>query len=246
MSTEKSWHTLFDVKFVSRETYATEFAAFEQHKTALLDILRKAYESGPKSEPFDEQLAWSDLIGAAIWLFGRKFDRKPLLPARCRERLLDFANVLKRAGKMADNAMQDDVGIDLFRGWWLEIKGGDLSRQAVDAVANEITDAVAKLAALEAAARRGAKAVIGRTGPPEGTTGLLRMHDILELRGLYQRSTGRQPKGRPFVKFVEEFLVAAGQSGATKHDYVAEALKYAEKKERKEFLRAQRQTTAFR
>ena len=30
MSTETSWHTLFDVKFVSRETYATEFAAFEQ------------------------------------------------------------------------------------------------------------------------------------------------------------------------------------------------------------------------
>jgi hypothetical protein len=69
-SSEKSWHTLFDVEFTSRETYATEFAAFEQHKTALLDILLKAYER--ESEPFDEQIAWRDLIGAAIWLFRRK------------------------------------------------------------------------------------------------------------------------------------------------------------------------------
>jgi hypothetical protein len=153
MSTEKSWHTLGNVEFESRETYATEFAAFDQHKTALLDILRKAYERGPKSEPFDEQFAWRGLTRAAIWLFRRKkVDRKTLLPARRRERLLDFAKVLKRAGKMADNAMQDDVGMDLFKGWWLETKGGDVSIKAVDAVADEITDAVTKLAALEAAA----------------------------------------------------------------------------------------------
>ena len=174
--------------------------------------------------------------------------RKPLLSARRRERLLDLAKVLRRAGKMADNAVQDDVGIDLFRGWWLETKGGDLSIQAVDdldTVADEITDAVTKVAALEAAARRAAEAITGRTGPPEGT-GLLSMHDILQLRGLYLRSTGRQPKGRPFVEFVEEVLVAAGQSSATKHDYVAEALKYAEKKARKDFLKARRQTTASR
>jgi hypothetical protein len=244
-STEKSWHTLGNLEVESRGTYPTEFAAFDQHKTALLDILRKAYESSPKSEPFDEQFAWHELFGAAIWLFRRKkFDRKRLLPARRRERLLDFANVLKRAGKLADNATQDDVGMDLLKGWWLETKGGDLSEKAVDAVADEITDAVTKLAALETAARRAAEAMIRRAGPREGS-GLLRMHDIIGLRSLYLQSTGRQPKGRPFVEFVEEFLVAAGQSGAT-NDYVAEALKYAGKKARKEFLKEQRQTTAFR
>jgi hypothetical protein len=231
MSTKKSWHTLFDVKFESRETYATELVAFEQHKTGLLDILRKAHD--PKSQPFDEQFAWHALIRAAVWFSRRKkIDRKRLLPARCRERLLDWAKELKRSGKMADKAMQDDVGIDLFRGWWLETKGGDLSPEAIKAVADEITDAVTKVAALEAAARRGAGAFVKRVGPREGT-GLLSMHDIINLRSLYRQSTGREPRGGPFVEFVEQFLVAMGRGDTTKKDSVAEALKYVDKKARK-------------
>jgi hypothetical protein len=131
--------------------------------------------------------------------------------------------------------MQDDVGIDLFRGWWTETKryASPVSEQALNAVADEITEAVAKLAALEAAARSAAQDVRKKVGPPTGR-GILSMHDIIALKGLYRRSTGREPpRTGPFVQLVEEFLVAVGRGDNTKQDYVVEALKYADKQARK-------------
>jgi len=53
------------------------------------------------------------------------------------------------------------------------------------------------------------------------------------LKGLYRQSTGREPRKGRFVTLVEEFLVAVGQGDHTKHDYVVEALKYANKQARK-------------
>jgi hypothetical protein len=232
MSTEKSWHTLFEAEFETRESYTTELASFERHKTALLDILRKAHGGGPKSTPFDEEPAWRDLIMAAVWFFRRPITKQnTLLPARRVERLLDLAKALSRARGIAHKAMLDDVGIDLFRGWWKEAKR-TLSVQDIDAVADEITEAVAKLAALEAAARRAASDLPKKKGPPSGT-GILSIHDLISLKGLYRRSTGREPHRGPFVQLVEKFLVAVGQGDYTKQDYVVEALKYANKQARK-------------
>jgi hypothetical protein len=95
VSPEKSWHTIFDVKPESRKSYAKELASFEQHKTALLDILRKAHGNGPKLKPFDEQPAWRALIRAAAWYFRRPIlKQKTLLPARRVERLQDLAKAL--------------------------------------------------------------------------------------------------------------------------------------------------------
>jgi hypothetical protein len=235
MSTEKSWHTIFDVEFASRESNTAELASFEGHKTALLDILRKAHDGGPKSKPFEEQPAWRELIIAAAWYFRRPaIKQTTLLPARRFERLDDLTKALSRARSIVRKAMQDDVGIDLFRGWWTETKRNisPVSEQDIDAVADEITEAVAKLVALEAAARRAAGNLTKNVGPQSGT-GILSMHDIIALKGLYRRSTGREPRRGPFVQLVEEFLVAVGRSDATKQDYVVEALKYADKQVRK-------------
>jgi hypothetical protein len=231
MSTEKSWHTIFDVQFESRESYP-ELPSFERHKTSLLDILRKARD--PKSKPFEEQLAWRKLIIAAVWYFKRtKNDQKELLPSRRVERLLhDFVKPLRRVLGGAQKALQDDVGSDLSRGWWAETKGSDTSMQAVNAVADEITDAFAKVAALEAAAARAARDLPKKVGA-RSETGILSMHDIINLRSLYRQSTGREPRGRLFVEFVENFLAAVGQGDATEQDYVVDALKYAAKKARK-------------
>lgn len=233
--TEKSWHTIFDVELVSRKSYAPELASFERHKTALLDILRKAHAGGPKSKPFNEQPPWRHLLGAAAWHFRRpQIRQKTLLPTRRFERLHALAKALSRARGIAHKAMQDDVGIDLFRGWWTETKRytSPVSEEALSAVADEITEAVAKLGALEAAARRAAEDLPKKVGSPSGT-GILSIHDIIALKGLYRRSTGREPRGRPFIQLVEEFLVALGQGDYTKQDYVVEALKYANKQARK-------------
>jgi hypothetical protein len=240
MSTERSWHTIFEVEFASREPYTVEFASFEGHKTALLDILRKAHGGGAKSKPFDKQRAWRDLMIAAHWYFRRPaIKRKTLLPARRFERLQDLAKALSRARSIVNQAKLDDVAFDLFRGWWTETKRPPVWEQvadarAIDAVADEITDAVAKLAALEAAARRAAGNLTKNVGPRSGT-GILSMHDIIALKGLYQRSTGLEPPmgSGPFVEFVETFLSAVGQGDKTTKDYVVEALKYAGKQARK-------------
>jgi hypothetical protein len=107
-----------------------------------------------------------------------------------------------------------------------------VSEQDINAVANEITEAAAKLEALEAAVTRARRTCLKKVGRPSGR-GILSMHDVIALKGLYHWSTGRQPRGRPFVQLVEEFLVALGQGDTTKQDYAVEALKYADKQARK-------------
>jgi hypothetical protein len=236
VSTDKSWHTIFDVEFESRNSCTVELASFEQHKTVLLDVLRRASDGGPKSIPFNEQSAWRDLLIAASWYFRRPaIKRNTLHPARRFERLEDLAKALSRVRSLVHMAMRDDVGIDLFRGWWTETKRNTspVSEQDINAVADEITDAVSRLAALEAAAKRAARDVPKKVGPPQGA-GILSMQDIIALKGLYRRSTGREPgAGRPFVQLVEAFLVAVGRGDDTKQDYVVEVLKYARKQARR-------------
>jgi hypothetical protein len=82
---------------------------------------------------------------------------------------------------------------------------------------------------------RATRDVPKKVGPPSGT-GILSMHDIIALKGLYQRSTGLDPRmgTGPFVEFVDKFLSAVGQGDKTAQDYVFEALKYARKQARKE------------
>jgi hypothetical protein len=235
---EKLLHKIFEVDHISRKTHAAEFALFERHKSTLLNILRDAHDGGPRLKPFDEQYAWSALMGAAMWYFPHPIlERNAMLPARRFERLQNLAKALGRARRLANAAMQDNVGRNLFRGWWTANKGSKkpITNELLDAVSDEITDAVAKLAALEAAASRAARDVPKKVGPQSGT-GILSMHDINALRKLYRLSTGREPRRGPlFVQLVEEFLVAVGKGNATKGGgYVVDALKYADRQAREQ------------
>src|SRR6266581_3687536 len=100
---------------------AAELTAFAQHKNVLLDNLRAAHRRGPMCQPFDANRTWGALTRAARWYFRRPtIKRATVLPARRVERLRDLARALGRARNMAQKAMQDDVGIDLFRGWCAE------------------------------------------------------------------------------------------------------------------------------
>jgi hypothetical protein len=221
-------------------TYSAEFAEFERHKKTLLDHLRSAYELGPKSKTFDEGYLWRRLRGAAVWVFRRpKIQQRTVLPARRRERLRDLAKAVRRARGIAEKAMQDDVGVDLFLGWCAEANITPASHGRLRIVV-EIKKVVASLATLEAAASRAARDLPTKAGPPSGT-GILPMSDVNALMAVYRTSTGLEPSmgAGPFAEFADKFLTAVGKTeDDTKQDYVVEALKYANKRARKEAQRS--------
>lgn len=241
MSVNESWRTIFNVELERRETYGAQLPEFERHKRVLLDILRKVHGGGPKkSEPFDEVETWHALLRCASSYFKRPIiKQKRLLPARRVEQLRDLASALDHARRLADKARQDDVGVDLFRGWCAEANihmGSEqiMNDEGVLAVLDEITAAVACLTTLGAAARRAARDIPTKAGPLRGT-GILSMDDIIGLMAIYRRSTGLKPGigAGPFAELVEEFLIAVGRGDDTAEDYVVEALKYARRQSRK-------------
>lgn len=247
MSVDKRKNTIWDVELErSREQFAAELTAFEQHKKHLLDILRKVHEDAAKSEPFiNEDNSWRALTYAAMRYFQQlKIKPKKMLPARRVERLRDLANALGRARHEADKAMKDDVGRYLFEAWVFETKLPRASevalddRDAVEAFltrrADDLKKAVASLATLETVARKAARDVSTKRGPQRGS-GILPLENVLELAGVYLWSTGRKPimSAGPFAQFVEAFLTAMGRGDETANDYVVEALKYARKQARK-------------
>jgi hypothetical protein len=220
-------------------TYSAELTEFDRHKKILLGHLRSAYELGPKSKIFDEDYWWRRLRGAAGWAFRRpKIKQRTVLPARRKERLRDLAKAVRRARGIAEKAMQDDVGGDLFLGWCAEanITPALHGRRIVV----EIKKVVASLATLEAAASRAARDLPTKAGPPSGT-GILPMSDVSALMAVYRTSTGLEPNmgAGPFAEFADKFLTAVGKTeDDTKQDYVVEALKYAKKRARKEAQRS--------
>jgi hypothetical protein len=230
-------------------------ACFDQHKEALLAILRKAYERGPKTEPFDAENVWWHLSFLAADYFGRGTadgdalgvqrsgsigteKQEAISAADRKKRLLELGKALSRARALADKAMQDDFYIDLFSAWWETNGRHDIVPEitAVHIVC-QFDKVVAGLSALETAACCAANNVRTR-GRPSGA-GVLPPSYILELASMYRQRTGLTPDtGEPFAQLVRDFLTAIGQpkkstGGNTSPDYVVEAIKYALRKERK-------------
>lgn len=238
MSDKKSWpdRSIFDVELESKVPVANEHAAFEQHKQTLLGILLKEYENGPKSKPFDNEMAWRYLTAAAQGVFRRP---TTMLPARRVERLRDIENALGRAHKLAIGAMQDDVGMDLLKAWCagtdVNVTPAATISESAQRAESEIKIAITGLSDLKDAAKRAAGNVPVKSGPPTGS-GILTMHDLLALRRVYERSTGHIPVlgPGPFEEFVDEFINAAGLSDKTSNGYVIELFKYARKQLRAE------------
>jgi len=238
--------TIWDIEFEGREAVKTAIeeglAAFDQHKEALLAILREVRKRDLKSEPFDADKSWRDLTRLAQLYFERARTKQETIPAGDRVKRLDkLAKALDRAHAMADKAMRDDVGNDLFSAWWDETyKPGDPvflnddGSSVLTRIADEIKKAVAGLATLETAARTAVHDVRLRRGAPEGI-GVLPPEYVIALAEVYRKSTGLEPDpgdGR-FAQFVREFLVAIGQHGNRSDSYVVEMIKYMRKQLRK-------------
>ncbi len=227
--------TIFDkFEFEDRSKFAAEFPGFERYRNLIIGALRKA--AGNNS--FDETGAWGALRRAAHWYF-RRTKTKPhvLRPARRVERLRKLAKMLHQTHRLVYDAMHDNVGFDLMRGWCTE---NDVSLKAavtfkngrtVIPFAEKLEQLVAELSALEAAANVAADNICAQAGAPGGD-GILTGGDLSALRAIYRRATGKQPilGPGPFAEFVELFLIAIGRSADIQHDYVVEFFKYLKRK----------------
>ena len=239
------WDTGIVQAAAAKALVAADLAAFERHKKALLENLRKVCERGHKSKPFDADKSWDHLTILAKSFFGRaiiKQETMTILPARRVERLRDLAKALGRARSMVNKAMQDDVGRDLFDAWYdisaasgIGSNGG--GRPVPFFLADEFEEVVAGLTTLEKAARKAADRWRTKSGSREGS-GRLPPRYIKKLERVYQNSTGRVPGerggGGPFTQFVREFLDAIGQGDDITGGYVVEAIKYARKRAREQ------------
>src|SRR5262245_34386825 len=92
-------NTIWNIKVQTSEEaqapLAKQLASLESHREDLLNKLRRAYERGPKSKPFDAEGSWSDLTRIAdryLWADRMKQDR---MPAGTRvKRLGELASIL--------------------------------------------------------------------------------------------------------------------------------------------------------
>ena len=216
-------NTIWDIKIEQSEPVAARagLVEFNHHKKALLTILRNVYMLGLKSVPFDANKSWHRLVRLAHFYFWRETMKQETMPAADRvKRLRELAKALGRARGMADKAMQDDVGNDLFRAWvagtnipLASVVGvNDDGQSVLVCIADEIKKEVASLATLEKVARRAANEAHKGRGRPKGAS-VLPLDYIIGLAVLYRDSTGTKPEARrkSFAGFVYAFLAAIGR-----------------------------------
>jgi hypothetical protein len=214
--------TLWDTRIERTAPVAPQLAKLD--KQSLLDELRKGWKRGPQSMPFDADQSWRHLTHFAKAYFSHfKTDKETLSPGDRIARLRKFADALKDARAIADEALQDDnaVGGDLFRAWvngtdeplaTLMLINDDKS-SGLTRIADEIKKAVLSLATLESAARKAADYVPKRPpGRPQGAP-LLPRDGIVGLAYVFKTSTGSKPGAGPgpFSRFVCAFFKTAGQ-----------------------------------
>jgi hypothetical protein len=198
-----------------------DLVEFDRRKEALLASLRAAHKDGPKSEPFNED-KWSyyltDFARIFFWQARVKQETMPVADRDREARLRELAKALGKARGMADKAMQDDVGNDLFSAWWegtdepLSMVRDDDGSIVLVRTANEMfKEAVTGLAALETAARLAAsEARKERTRRGRARRRTVPPDCIDTLWVLYRESTGVEPGAGygPFVRFAGAFLDA--------------------------------------
>jgi hypothetical protein len=217
---------------------------FDHHKERLLTILRDRHDRVRKSEPFDETKSWSGLTSLARSFFWQARVNQETMPAADRKvRLRTLATALKRSSIIVDEAMQNDVGDELFSAWCegsdeplvSVVRNDDGTLAMVRMPEEEFKKAVASLAALTTAALRAANEAHAKRpgrGRPKGTT-VLPTGYIEVLATLYRESTGAKPGAGPgpFVRFVCAFLAAIGAANISE-GYVVELAQAASSRTR--------------
>ena len=185
--------------------------AFEQHKTALISILRDAHQLSPRSKPLDQNRSWACLTALAGKYHWAEAEKQETMDGADRKaRLRRLAKALGKTRGLIDQAMQNDVGDELSAAWY-EAVNESRGRPAE----KTFKKAVVALTTLElAAVRASSRAQRVGAGRPRGTSALPHGY-ILKLTGIYLDSTGMTPKAgdKPFAQFVRGFLDAIGREG---------------------------------
>jgi len=218
-------------------TIDANLVEFEKHKETLLGILRGVYLHSPAAKPFDEGKAWSHLTNtAASFLFEEQVKTMSLPVAERVTRLRSLNKALRHARSLADRAMQDEVGDDLYSAWCEDIdqpqasviRNDDNSLALVRPAREMFTKVVAGLSELEAAAARAADEVHKERaggGRPKGTA-VLPPGFIIALASVYRKITDAKPDtgNGPFVRLVRGFLDATGHEGRPSERHLLEMI----------------------
>jgi hypothetical protein len=207
---------------------AAKMAVFEKHRKILLIRLRREYETGPNSRPFDEGKRWRDLSQLAeLYFWGEVGIKVTLSGAERRKRLRQLATALRKARSLTDRAMKDELGDLLFIASCTEKRVGPPSAapmetdgsSALTRLVDEIKTLAAGLARLETIARA---AATNDKPNKVGRSALLSRDCIQGLARVYRTATDAKP-GRgagPFADFVSEFAVAVGKKGFSRRSLI--------------------------
>ena len=196
--------------------------AFKKHKDNLLAVLLKAWERGPKSQPFDKEEAWHRLTRVAWLYFWRKRVNQETRPAKDRsKRLSKIATILTKARRTFDDAKQDTLIDELYSAWCdLNISDDAVPDGPLEIVRlpDEFDKVLAAFLALEAAALRALEEEAPSTKP--GPAPVLPAEFILVLADVYLELTGRIPGAGqgPFYRFVMQFRAATDLSYKTEDE----------------------------
>jgi len=211
-----------------------KLAKFNKHRTALLEILREAYDRGPKRQAFNVDYAWSNMQFIAItYIEGQTTKQQKMSPAERAACFRAIGDTLTKARRMIAKAMGSvDLAADLTWGWW-EVKGGkaDAETQFVLSphVKKEFVKAFRTVAALEMGAIRAGEWAHRKRGRPKGTS-VFAPEYIDDLAQLYKENTGLKPGAGhgAFANYVRTFLEAVSRS--LDHDSVVESIKAARRR----------------
>jgi hypothetical protein len=201
-----------------RRMVASDLAAFNPHRNALLAILIHVRKRGLGPAEFDTDKLWHDLTRLAEWYFWRERTKQEAIPGAARVKLL--GQLAKALGRAHAVAKKDDVINDLFKasfeatnGPFTSAANQNIGSSAISRSLNVINKAVAGLLILETTARGAAANIHRPDGRPKGTS-VLPPEYIVRLAMLFRSSTGTKPGAGegPFARFVSAFLDAVGRA----------------------------------
>jgi hypothetical protein len=195
--------------------FPDKLKAFDQHKRNLIDRLHEGYQLGPKSKPFNREKYWDDLVVIAkLYVGGKLAKNNAISPAERFNRLRQLANAVYRARALTDQAIRQDIGIDLLKAW-LTVNKTPLASALSTPIetTNQISEISRSLAKLEAAAT--AAAYANTSSSDRGRPPILPYDCIQGLARLYRISTDSKPgRGRgPFARFISAFVAAVNEHG---------------------------------
>jgi hypothetical protein len=230
-------NTLWRIEFQTLQEREAEFSKhfrlFDQRKQALLEALARGCARS-HTVIFNRGKAWRDLRdGARLFFVAQKLQDQSTPVGSRKRKIGKLLKSLRQTEKLSLQALEDEIGIDLFRAavgpnlpsYYDEDRSSALLRKAdeikarVEAITNFKNDAEAAQQSLNA--------------PANGAQTMLFPRDCLQGLGrIYYQNTGAIPGrgfGSPFADFAYEFFIAVGLKKFS-YDSLVEAIKDAHRR----------------